>query len=258
MVKYALCISGAVRSFPRSIFVESIQPLLNEIPNTDIFIVLKMTDKFNNLLNSSEGINSIIKNFLYLKPKKILFIDSFLDKNIDTSPYSSQLLLINKSIDLATQYDNYDFFIRYRPDFILLNSNLNFENLNENIIYTTRKYDAPASDQVFMFSNKLRKIWWNNLSLITEKRNPEYEIFNKLPEKVAVQNGPCFYGGLLRNQENKLIFWDIFSKMKYQDKYNLEISKDTNVENKYKDMLIKSLNSYNFDFIYIEKVVINS
>ena len=159
---------------------------------------------------------------------------------------------------MATQYDNYDFFIRYRPDFILLNSNLNFENLNENIIYTTRKYDAPASDQVFMFSNKLRKIWWNNLSLITEKRNPEYEIFNKLPEKVAVQNGPCFYGGLLRNQENKLIFWDIFSKMKYQDKYNLEISKDTNVENKYKDMLIKSLNSYNFDFIYIEKVVINS
>tara|TARA_Y100000741_G_scaffold364731_1_gene356729 strand:- start:1820 stop:2599 length:780 start_codon:yes stop_codon:yes gene_type:complete len=259
MVKYALCISGAVRSFPRSIFVESIKPLLNEIPNTDIFIVLKMTDKFKNLLNSSEGINSIIKNFQCLKPKKIIFIDSFLDENIDSSSYSSQLLLINKSIELACEYGNYDFFIRYRPDFILLNLNLHFENLNENIIYTTRKYDALASDQVIMFSNKLRKIWWNNLNfLLTEKRCPEYEIFNKLPEKVSLQNGPCFYGGLLRNQHVKLKFWDICSEMKYQDKYNLEISKDTNFENKYRDMLLEYLNSYNFDFLYIDKLHVNS
>lgn len=70
MLKYALCISGSVRSFPRSIFIESVKILLNEIPNLDIFIVLKMTDKYKNFLNSSEGINSIIKNFIYLKPKK--------------------------------------------------------------------------------------------------------------------------------------------------------------------------------------------
>ena len=81
-----------------------------------------MTDKYKNLLNSSEGINStIIKHFLFLKPKKIMFVNSFLDKNIDSSSYSSQLLLIEKSINLACQYGNYDFFIRYRPDFIVLN-----------------------------------------------------------------------------------------------------------------------------------------
>lgn len=217
-----------------------------------------MTDKFKNLLNSSEGINSIIKNFQCLKPKKIIFIESFLDENIDSSSYSSQLLLINKSIELASEYGNYDFFIRYRPDFILSNLNLNFENLNENIIYTTRKRDALASDQVIMFSNKLRKIWWNKLNfLCSEKRHPEYEIFNKLPEKVSLQNGPCFYGGLLRNQDVKLAFWDICSEMKYQDKYNLEISKDTKFENKYRDMLHEYLNSYNFDFLYIDKVRVN-
>ncbi len=128
--------------------------------------------------------------------------------------------------------------------------------MDENIIYTTRKCDAKASDQVFMFSNKLRKIWWNNLNFfLTEKSCPEYEIFNNLPEKVTIQNGPCFYGGLLRNQENNLKFWDTPSIMKYQDKYNLEISKDTNFENKYKDMLLKSLNYYNFDFIYIDKLI---
>ena len=121
-MKYALCISGPVRSFPRSIFIESIKILLNEIPNLDIFIVLKMTDKYSNL-NSSEGINSIIKHFLFLKPKKIMFVNSFLDKNIDSSSYSSQLLLIEKSINLACQYGNYDFFIRYKPDFIVLNLN---------------------------------------------------------------------------------------------------------------------------------------
>ena len=46
--------------------------------------------------------------------------------------------------------------------------------------------------------------------------------------------------------------------MKYQDKYNLEISKDTNFENKYRDMLLEYLNSYNFDFLYIDKLYVNS
>lgn len=131
--------------------------------------------------------------------------------------------------------------------------------MNENIIYTTRKSDAKASDQVFMFSNKLRKKWWNNLNFfLTKKSCPEYVIFNNLPEKVTLQNGPCFYGGLLRNQANDLKFWDKSSKMKYKDKYNLKISQDTNFKNKYKDILLKSLNSYNFDYIYIDKLVVNN
>ena len=55
------------------------------------------------------------------------------------------------------------------------------------------------------------------------------------------------------------MFWDNKkSKLKYKDKYNLEISKDTNFENKYKDMLLTSLNSYNFDYIYIDKLDVNS
>ena len=258
-LKYALCISGGIRSFPRSIFIESIEVLLNEIPNLDIFIVLKMTDKHKNFLNSSEGINSIVRNFLYLKPKKIIFIDTFFDKKINVSSYSSQLLLIDKSINLACQHGKYDFFIRYRPDFILLNLNLNFNNLNENIIYTTRKKDAKASDQVFMFSNKLREKWWSKLNFfLTEKRCPEYEIFNDLPDEVILQNGPCFYGGLLRIRDNKLCFWDDFSKLKYQDKYKLEITKDKNFQNKFKDMLIKLLDSHNLDFLYINQLVLNN
>ena len=70
MVKYALCISGAIRTFPKSFFIDSIKILLNKIPNLDIFIVFKIQDKFNHYLNSVEGINSIIKHLLYLKPKK--------------------------------------------------------------------------------------------------------------------------------------------------------------------------------------------
>ena len=262
MVKYALCISGAIRTFPKSFFIDSIKILLNEIPNLDIFIVFKIQDKFNHYLNSVEGINSIIKHLLYLKPKKIIFVDSFLNKDINSSSYSSQLLLINKSINLASHYSNYDFFIRYRPDFILEKLNLDFENLNENIIYTTRKYDAKASDQVFMFSNKLKNIWWNKLNFFLEtKRGPEYHIFNNLPKQFRVLNGPCFHGGLLRNEINQLHYWQYSGynktqKIKYKERYHLQISEDTNFENKYKDMLLKKLNSHNFDFLYIDNLVV--
>ena len=37
------------------------------------------------------------------------------------------------------EYGNYDWFIRYRPDFILQDLNIDFNNLNINTIYTTTK-----------------------------------------------------------------------------------------------------------------------
>lgn len=259
MFKYALCISGSIRSFPRSIFIDSIKIILNEIPNIDIFIVLKITDTIKNLLNSPEGINSLIQHFKYLKPKKLIFVESFLEKNINLSSYSSQLLLINKSIEIACKYDNYNYFIRFRPDFILLNLNLDIKNLNDDTIYTTRKSDAKASDQVFMFSSKLRKIWWNNINFfLTKKKSPEYVIFKNLSKHITLKNGPCFYGGLLRNEATHLCFWDKNSKINYKDKYNLKISEDIKFEKKYKSLLFKLLKSNNIDFEYINRLEVNT
>ena len=59
--------------------------------------------------------------------------------NIHLSPYASQLLSIDLSISVAFSYKSYDWFIRYRPDFILQDLNINFDNLDENTIYSTKK-----------------------------------------------------------------------------------------------------------------------
>ena len=43
--KYALCISGSIRSLPRSLFLESVRKLIKILPSCDVFFVLKTEDK---------------------------------------------------------------------------------------------------------------------------------------------------------------------------------------------------------------------
>ena len=62
--------------------------------------------------------------------------------------------MIDKSFDIAQSYGVYDYFIRYRPDFIMVDPIYveNINNFHSDTIYTTRKSDSSGSDQVFLIS----------------------------------------------------------------------------------------------------------
>jgi len=257
MTRFAICISGSIRSLPRSLFLESIKNLTKKLKEYDVFFVLKTSDNYNTMMNSKNSVDSLIKTFTELNAKKIIIFNNYNNINIDKSNYGSQLLSIDLSISLACSYKSYDWFIRYRPDFILQDLNINFDNLNENTIYSTKKNDSIASDQVFMFSNKLRKLWWNKLNLYFDYRfrTPEYVIFNNLSLSIIIKNGPCFYGGLLRNNSNNLIYWDHFKPNKYVDNIIIYES-EYFIQEKYLKMLLNELELKQFNYYYCDKLII--
>lgn len=256
--KYALCISGSIRSLPRSLFLESVLKLIKILPSCDVFFVLKTEDKKNSktLMNNSLAIDSLIHTFKVLNVKFVYIFDRFEDNSIDESRYNSQLLCINKSFNLASSHSNYDWYIRYRPDFILHDPHIDISRINENYIYTTRKYDAVASDQVILFSDKMKKKWWNKLPLIIQKKkapSPEYEIFNHINRNI-LKNGPCFYGGLLRNDSSTIKWWDKPQGMIYKDRIKLSETNQSFMNKKYKIELYEKLEKNKINFKYDSQV----
>ena len=252
-LRIALCISGSIRSMPRCPFFKSIKLLIKSQVIVDVFFVLRTTDRENNksLMNNEDAIDSVINTLNYLKVKKVIFFDNYEDVQVDTSTYSSQFFLIDKSINLADSYGNYDWFIRYRPDFILQDLNIDFNNLNINTIYTTKKNDNYLSDQVFMFSNSMKKIWWDKLrfkissNIRNNKTIEENTIFESIPRYANIKNGDCFYGGLLRNKSKDLAYWDNSSPIKYKDIYKYELSDVSYIKTKYKELLVTKMKLYN-------------
>lgn len=216
----AVCISGCIRSFPRASYREGLRKLLATFPDAHFFLVLKSKDvphtKHPPLFMSKTGVDGFMKTMDVIRhnTKSVLLFDGFADEQVNHSIFASQVHMMSMCFKTASEHHDYDYYLRYRPDFVLLEANLP-DTLNENTIYTTRKQDAIGSDQVFMFSNKLKTEWWdgyvmpttNKLSL-TKMLSPEYFIYNKLKPSTTVQNGPLFFGGLLRTNENHLMFWD--------------------------------------------------
>ena len=205
----AVCVSGGVRSFPREAFRTSFQAFRRKMPPMDVFVVLKMScDDMGTLLNSEEGVEQFMKSMRALRPKAVLLFDRWADARIDAAAAASQLCAIDESFRLADAYGSYAYYLRYRPDFIMLEPGLTWALVREDTIYTSRKLDAPASDQAFLISQHLRHHWWGQRFRCDDTMCvcPEYTIFNTA---FPVQNGPCFQGGLLRPAEAEhILMWE--------------------------------------------------
>lgn len=224
----AVCISGCIRSFPRASYREGLKRLLTAYPNAHFYLVLKRNDvsntKYPPLFLNKAGVNGFINTMDIIRrnTKSVMLFDEFADEEVNNSYFASQLRMMDMCFNAASKHHNYDFYIRYRPDFVLLDTQLPKDpySIDKHTIYTTRKHDAIASDQVFMISKELKKEWWDEYVIPTAKEmlpskkiTPEYIIFdNKKDSSTSIQNGPLFYGGLLRTNETHLLFWDEHEK----------------------------------------------
>ena len=204
----AVCLSGAVRSFPREAFRASFRRFRDEMPPLDVFAVLKMSCGMGTLLNSVEGVEQFMQTMRALRPKAVLLYDRHADEHVDACAAASQLLGIDESFRLAEAHGTYAYYVRYRPDFVMMETRLDWACVRDDAIYTSQKIDAPASDQLFLVSRGVKQQWWGKRFELDDVHCacPEYTIFNTAH---PVYNGPCFHGGLLRPAETAhVLTWD--------------------------------------------------
>ena len=220
-MKIALLISGTPRTFffdeQINFFKKLKQKLCSENNSVDVYIFLKLQDvgKYNFFI-SKVSISKIIEHYDNLNPVYFEIINNFGNeyKNKELDRYKRNYYSIMKPIDILLKktenIQNYDWFIRIRPDFYLDLSQMkfNFNKKDTNNIYTVEKNKNGGNDQYFIFSRLLYNIWWkkylsNNIKNIP--KNPEYYIFlfinknNIITEKITY--------GIVRNY-NSIQSWN--------------------------------------------------
>lgn len=254
--KLAICIVGSIRSFTRKPYRDGLRLLLESFPNAHIFIVFKLEDKLNTLtlVNSEYGVNEFMETINVMREnlKHVFFFEKFIDKKTNNSTFISQLLSVNKCFNIAQQTDEYDYYMRMRPDYVILDMKLP-ESFDESIVYTAFQKGAPACDMVYLFSKKQKKTWWDKyvLKLIDEPRwynhlTPEHILF----EKTKVLNGPQFYGGLLRNDRNYLEKYNGDTNILFDDVKSLQVSETNIIENKYLELILTRMRFLKLSFNY--------
>ena len=203
----AFLISGAPRTFVIDEMITYYKNLIDYYLQKNItlhfYIILKLDENIcdfkapyerfiNNdtklYFNSLKGLNNFNIILNLLKPIKVICFNEFKLTNIILY---SQIKSIDILIKYTLEYENknnfkYDFYIRSRPDLILLEYP-NFKQLENNIIYSSRKCDSKASDMFFIFSRIMINNWWNNIVgeiykeyYLKNYTCPEYFIFNNI------------------------------------------------------------------------------
>ena len=215
-MKVALLISGNPRTFvfkEQIIFFNNLKnKLIDEKNEVDVYIFLKILDsKENNYFISKEGLTNFRTQIKNLNPRYVKIINYF-DKNYENSHrrklyrcYYNQMKPIDILLSKANRYDNYNWFIRVRPDLYIDLEKFNFKlnKKNKNIVYTGLKTDSRGNDMFFIFSKKMYERWWceniknNILNHSSVHKSPEYIIFKFLNKKQICQdkNAIC---GLIR------------------------------------------------------------
>ena len=253
----AICICGCVRSFSRKPYRDGLIKLLTIFPNADVFLYLKTHDKNGEttLLNSVNGVDEFMKTINIMKNRiiKIVFFEALSDSRGDKSTFHAQIRNVNACLNLAEQHKHYDYYLRMRPDYVILDTNLP-ATINDNVIYTDFHHGSPAGDMVYLFSNKLKKQWWDKYVMDLLKTDRWYNHITPefiLMQDMKVQAGPQFFGGLLRNNEDKLIMFHGDKKfdLRFNDVPSLDISEKSYIEKEYLDMIINKLKSLNIQCI---------
>jgi hypothetical protein len=214
-MKIALLISGSPRTFILKEQISFFENFLNNLKKqgtVDIFILLKLNDDniSKDLIFSQTGIKNLDEMVNVLNPKYIEFFNSFETKYL-TFKYEcffSQITMIDNLIKKTEEFDNYDMFIRIRPDCIV-SENINFSLLDKDVVYTMKKCDSRGHDCMFIFNKNVLEKWWikkirvilNNHEIYKHLWDtPDYAIFNIFP---TVQ---FFNGGIIRDY-GKIVSW---------------------------------------------------
>ena len=247
----AICICGCVRSFSRKPYRDGLIKLLNTLPNADVFLYLKTHDKKGEttLLNSVNGVDEFMKTINIMKNRiiKIVFFEALSDSRGDKSTFHAQIRNVNACLNLAEQHKHYDYYLRMKPDYVILDTNLP-AIISDNVIYTDFHHGSPAGDMVYLFSNKLKKQWWDKYVMDLLKTDEWYNHITPefiLMQGMKVQAGPQFFGGLLRNSDDKLFMFHGDKKfdLRFNDVQLLHISDKSYIEEEYLKLIINKIKS---------------
>jgi uridine kinase len=133
-MKIAILIAGYLRSFETN-FTKFKKNLLQNY-DVDIYIYKtknEKNDKYNNVVNW-EYIKDIINPKVIIETDNINFNDNKIYNNILNQFYKFYILNNTKNTIEKEEQIKYDIVVKWRPD-ILLNSKINFININKNTIY---------------------------------------------------------------------------------------------------------------------------
>ena len=247
----AICICGCVRSFSRKPYRDGLVKLLTVFPNADVFLYLKTHDKLEEktLLNNENGVNEFMNTIGAIKKHivEIVFFEALSDSRGDKSTFHAQIRNVNACLNLAEKHKHYDYYVRMRPDYVILDTNLP-SIINYDVIYTDFHHGSPAGDMVYLFSNKMKKQWWDNYVMDLVKTDRWYNHITPefiLMQGMKVQAGPQFFGGLLRNGDDKLVMFHGDKKidLRFNDLPSLNLSDKSYIEEEYLKMIINKIKS---------------
>jgi hypothetical protein len=188
-MKIALLISGHCRTFvyeEQRIFFEKLIKYLQTFGHCDTFIMLKTDQK----MQTYQGIKQLEKMIKMLNPVYSIAFKQW--NQHDNNCYYSQMKMIRHLVDKSA--NNYDYYIRIRPDCVILHLEQIQLNISTSII-SSRKFDSRGNDQFFIMSQKIVKEWFLKLPIIPMKVSPEYYIFNVKNIKIKTN----IHSGLVRD-----------------------------------------------------------
>lgn len=208
IMKVAILISGAPRTFvleEQIIFYTNFLKNIKETAEYDVFLMLKINDT--DRIQSLQGLENLQKMIQVLNPKYSIAFEQW---TINNDVYYSQINMINhlmhKALEYETENNRYDYFIRIRPDLLLLDT-IDLNKI-ENYVYTSYKFDSPGNDQFFIINRKVLILWWFKMIEPTLSQLDIYKgapdiIFNKC--KLLVKQ--CLRSGIVRDYK-KIDSWN--------------------------------------------------
>lgn len=195
-MKVALFVTGGVRSFACEEQIACFRRILNVLRkqgSVDTFLCLGLREERENcMVRSRAGLENLRSQLQSFQPRYVCcFHKTFQDEGSRWSAIN-QVAQIGHARRIAG--DNYDWYIRWRPDYACTKFDINLSEIDPLAIHTCVKHDAKGSDMVMIFSSQKLE-WWCNVCRMQLKDKPlEYQIF----ENVACRQRFEIVGGLYR------------------------------------------------------------
>jgi len=213
-----MCLVGGIRSYAyrqaHGSIHEKVYLALGGPKHVDVGIVVSylMDSDSNGARNGKAQVcynnSNIFGAFRSLHPKRVTILRenscaeytrTFNQSHCTSTKGFMQMALVHQCF-VSNFEPNYKYFVRVRPDSFFSDPVPQLQSLQPAAVTTWLKYDAPGSDQFFIFSHELFDTWW--LKVIKPRIEkgtfsccPEYEMFSS----VNVSQRSDINGCLLRD-----------------------------------------------------------
>ena len=210
-MKIALLVTGGTRSFACTEQVACFQRILDVLRNqgnVDTYLCLGLRrERENCMVRSLVGLENLQSQLQLFQPQHVCFFHKTFEKEESRWNAANQVAQIEYARKKAG--DDYDWYIRWRPDYACTEFNVNLCKIDPLAVHTCVKHDAKGSDMVMLFSRQ-KLDWWCNVCRMQFTDKPlEYQIF----ENVTCQQRLEIVGGLYRcfkddRQVKNIAPWD--------------------------------------------------